>query len=374
MSDKLLIQLSTTQVQMEPGGTPYEMVATIQNNADSVDQYTLEVSGLDQEWYTAPVTSFTVFPQDREQVRISLHPPRRPDVKAGSHQFRVLVRARAGAQESADAVLELRGTAVYRIDLTPRQMSGRGEGRYQLRLFNTGDADIQLGLEGADADAALKVSFPGHDDSTVRVVSNTEIPVLVRPDKRPLVGREKAYSFSITARPLDAAGDPQTVSAQFTYRPMFASLAPLRAFGIVAVIAIALLAIVAVVVSSGFVQGAPQRVSLAMGSLKGAACNVPIVGGLCPREEPSLAAQSLPVEGPCVFEFGFKEFAQAEPKLIGDCTSNVAYDRFGNGVQYTKLGTLFWQKESNTVYFFRGDSLWAYIQGRSQLLRGSGAT
>ena len=74
-----------------------------------------------------------------------------------------------------------------------------------------------------------------------------------------------------------------------------------------------------------------------------------------------------------VAAFGFKEFADAESKLVGDCTSSVYYDHFGNGVQYTREGMLFWQKDSNTIYFYRAASVWGYIQGHSQLLYGSGA-
>jgi hypothetical protein len=50
----------------------------------------------------------------------------------------------------------------------------------------------------------------------------------------------------------------------------------------------------------------------------------------------------------------------------------VAYDDFGNGVQYSQKGVLFWLKESNTVYLFTGDSVYAYVQDKPRLLDGSG--
>ena len=49
------------------------------------------------------------------------------------------------------------------------------------------------------------------------------------------------------------------------------------------------------------------------------------------------------------------------------------YDEFGNGLQYTKKGAMFWLKASNTVYFFTGDSVYAYVQDKPHLLDGSGA-
>src|ERR1700680_1742773 len=81
----LTVELNPPRVEMEPGGAPVEVVATLQNLSNVVEQYAIEVSGLEAEWYTAPVTSVSLFPQDRDQVRITLHPPRRPGLRAGSY-------------------------------------------------------------------------------------------------------------------------------------------------------------------------------------------------------------------------------------------------------------------------------------------------
>jgi hypothetical protein len=128
------------------------------------------------------------------------------------------------------------------------------------------------------------------------------------------------------------------------------------------------------VFASGAPDAFPQRAGSAVGSVRGATCGVALIGFLCPPGTAN-AFQQLPAQDTaCQFEFGFKEFADAEPKLIGECSSPVVYDKFGNGAQYTRNGLLFWQKQSNTVYFFQGDSLWAHVQGHTQLLYGSGRT
>ena len=74
----------------------------------------------------------------------------------------------------------------------------------------------------------------------------------------------------------------------------------------------------------------------------------------------------------CDFGLGFKDFAEQDRPLVGTCISRVGYDRFGNGLQYTDRGVLFWQKESNTVFFFLADSVWTNLEGKPQLLHGSG--
>ncbi len=96
--------------------------------------------------------------------------------------------------------------------------------------------------------------------------------------------------------------------------------------------------------------------------------SVPVLGGVCPARP----SQLPPLAADCSFQFGFKEFADAEAAMVGPCTTNVVYDDYGNGLQYTKKGVLFWLKESNTVYLFTGDSVYAYVQGKPRLLDGSG--
>ena len=42
----------------------------------------MAAEGLDPEWFTAPVASVALFPQDRDQLHLSFHPPRRPNRSA----------------------------------------------------------------------------------------------------------------------------------------------------------------------------------------------------------------------------------------------------------------------------------------------------
>jgi hypothetical protein len=363
------VELAPARVEMEPGGTPIEIVATVQNLSNVVEQYAIEVSGLDSDWYTAPVTSVSLFPQDRDQVRISLHPPRRQGLRAGSYPFRVVARARNGtASQSAAGVLDVRGVAVYRIvDLAPRRLTARGKGNYRLQIANTGAADVRLALEGSDAENACTFKFPNQSEPLVAAGARGEYPVVVRPKKRPWVGPEQSYDFIITARPVDARGEPQQVSAQFTHKPLFRTLPiwPVLKWVLIALAALAVLVVL-------FVLGIPQefgrRTEIAMAQSCGTLRTVPVLGAACPGRP----SQLPPLASDCSFQFGFKEFADAESAMVGPCTTNVVYDDKGNGLQYTKNGMLYWLKDSNTVYLFTGDSVYAYVQGKPRLLDGSG--
>jgi hypothetical protein len=368
-SDRVLVELTPARLEMEPGGTSVEVVATLQNLGDVVEQYAVEVSGLDQDWYTAPVTSVSLFPRDQDQVRISLHPPRRPGVKAGSYKFRVTVRARGdSASASAEGVLDLRGFAVFKTDLSPRRLTARGQGTFRLQLTNSGTADIRLGLEGRSDEDKVRFRFPKGEEATLSAGSRLEVPVVVQPRARPWVGPDQSHDFTIAVRPVDARGEPQTQRGQFTHHPLFRSL---RVGGLLKVLAVLLVLLLLFVVafSTGFAEEFGHRTQVAAGQLCGSLYRVPVLGGACPA--PGSAPET---NAACTFTGGFKEFADAEGALVGACTSDVRYDGYGNGIQYTTKGVLFWLKASNTTYLFMNDSLYAFVQGKAKLLDGSGRT
>ncbi|HLZ29932.1 MAG TPA: hypothetical protein VKV73_21640 [Chloroflexota bacterium] len=312
----LSVELTPARAEMEPGASPVEVVLTLHNLSNVVEQYTVEVSGLEADWFTAPVISLSLFPQDRDQVRISLHAPKGPGLRAGAYPFQVTARARSGsADQSAHGVLEVRGIAIYRIvDLAPRRLTSRGPGTFHLQVANTGAADVRLGLEGRDTDDECTFSFP-KQESLVAAGARVELPVQVKPRKRPWVGPERSYDFTITAHPTDARGDSQMASAQLTYRP------PFRAFPIWPILKWLLIALALIVVVVGlYALGIPQefgrRAEVAQAQSCGSLRNVPVLGGVCPTRSSTLPQANAP----CAYEFGFKEFADAEPAMVAACT------------------------------------------------------
>ncbi|MGH2354651.1 MAG: hypothetical protein ACRDI2_16325 [Chloroflexota bacterium] len=369
MPDQVPVELNPSKIEIEPGAAPVQATVTIQNLGDVVEQYNVEVDGLDSEWFTAPVAAVGLFPGDQEQVRISFHPPKREGMRAGAYPFRVVVRGRNGIQEiGADGVLDVRGTAIFRLDMTPRRQTARGKGSYRLKVINSGGVDVELGLEARDAEEACTFAFRDEAPS-VAAGKTGEVPFTVRPKSRPWVGQERSYEFMITARPQNARGQSQSVSGQFTHRPLFRDWGWLRRTAIWTGAGLLALVLVSVVLPGAFGRELGFRAQVAWAQTCGRILfRIPVVG---PRL--NCAPGRLPTpDAQCVFERGFKIFAEADPQLVGNCTTSVVYDNFGNGLQFTDRGVLFWQKDSNTVYFFINDSVFAYLESKPQLLHGSG--
>jgi hypothetical protein len=361
------VELNPAHVEVEPGGQPAEAVVAIKNQSDIIQQYTIELTGLDIAWYTLPVTSTALFPGDRDEFRIRLHPPGQPGVGVGTRQFRVVVVARSQAGEwltegEARGELQVRGVASFRlVDIVPRTAVGRGRGTYHLQIENNGTAEVRLQLEGHDDEEACTFRFPDHAQPLVAANTTSRTQLVVTPKKRPWVGPQRTYNFTIYARPRDARGGAQTKSAAFTHKPRFQTLSIWPVLRLT-LIALATAGVLVALFRSGIPVQFKQRLDRAVTDACGELRDTPVLGAMCP----GTACEFLP-------NSGFEAVYNAQPDLIGSCTTDEMHDnQFGNGLQYTDNGVLYWVQGSNTVYFFTGHSLYVFQDGEPRLLDGPG--
>ena len=75
MPDKVEVTVEPTAFTIAPGDTT-EASATLHNLGQSVDQFTISLDGLEPDWYSLPVSSVALFPNDQDKLRIILHPPK----------------------------------------------------------------------------------------------------------------------------------------------------------------------------------------------------------------------------------------------------------------------------------------------------------
>jgi hypothetical protein len=386
------VELSPNRIEVEPGAKPVDAAVGLRNLTGVVSQYTIEIADIEQDWFTIPVPSVGLFPQDREQVRISFHPPKRGDLRAGEYPFRILVRGRGGVQEqSAEGVLDIRGFAVYRLDLMPRRMTDHDLGEFKLVISNTGTADIRVAIEARDEEDACIIKFPQGDEYAVEAGSRVTVPFLVQPKRRPWAGPDHPYNVIVTARPKEARGLPQSLTAQFVHRPHLPSWAPvwnvLKVLGIV----FAVLALVVLLVVTPIGATLLRSARIFLGPICAATLGqVPVVGrAVCSTiilqtTIPDLpnrtgqagvtgatgatAAAPPPPADPCEFSLGFKEFADAFPGVVGACAGSAQYDVFGNVYQNTGTGMLIWQKGTNRIYLLSGSRTYTYAGGQVQVI------
>jgi hypothetical protein len=353
-------------VRMEAGSPEVVVKLNIQNTTVVLDQFPIQVTGLEASWLTPPPVEVGLFPGEVRDVEFKLHPPRNTSVKTGTYTFQVHVRSRANnVAQSISGVLQVTGEPRLRVELTPRQRAGRGQATFNLNIVNGGDGDARAVLEGNDEEAACDFRFQPSEATLVAAGRSVSARVVVRARKRPWVGRDHAYNFQILAGLLDSNAQGAEATAQFTHHPYIGGWAPIIK-GLFALVALVIVGVALRVIS--LTNLPPQlagHVKVSLAQTLGNTCTVQQLLEFCSVErfaaEPSMTLD-------CTFDQPFEEFVGAQAALIGECRSESAYDGFGNGLQYSANGVLFWQKDSNTVYFFTGPRVYAYLAGKSELL------
>jgi len=99
MSERIDVTLPTATYAVAAGES-VEAMATLRNTGQTVDQFTLSIEGLEPDWYTLPVSSMALFPNDRDDIKIILHPPKTAQAMADSYPFQIKVTS----QESPDDI------------------------------------------------------------------------------------------------------------------------------------------------------------------------------------------------------------------------------------------------------------------------------
>ncbi|MCL5109902.1 MAG: hypothetical protein M1401_13760 [Chloroflexi bacterium] len=359
MPEAIRISLQPAEVNLQAGGETAELVASVHNTGEVLDQYDVAIEGLEHAWYTVHTPSVGLFPGDHSEVRVSLHPPKRSDIRAGDYPFLV----KATSQASRDRVGSARGTlkiqpfAVFKAEMAPQRVTGRRGGSYRLMLSNSGTVDLTLDLKAADREGTCSFSY---SPETVLVGPGEKktAGLHIAPHRGWLVGPVKGYDFTVTVSPQGARGDVRTVNGTFVHRPFLASWRPLTGL-LRTVVVLALLATGSVYALN--LAGGPTGAQLGLARLFGQLTGQGIPSPSLPSPA---AATATAAPGQLVFLAGFKEMYGANAKLVGEPIENVLYDTAGNAHQSTTKGVLLWYKATNSVFFVTGEGVYAYRQGQ----------
>ena len=201
MSALIRVVLSHKEIQIEPGQKG-ELLATIQNLGEIVDQYSVEVEGLDKSWFTISPEEISLFPQDQGRVRVSLHPPAGSESKGGNYDFTVRVTSREVPVErtSVQVTLAILPITGFELAMSPERMSTTKEGLFGVRLINTGNVDLTMDFEATDPEIGCDYRFePGR--VSVSAGGSVQVSLAVVPKKRPPRGGTKRYDFTVKATP-----------------------------------------------------------------------------------------------------------------------------------------------------------------------------
>jgi hypothetical protein len=219
VSDKIGVTLSSNALEVNAGDS-VEFTATIHNRSQIVDQFTTEIEGIAPAWYDLSVTSVSLFPGDRDEVKITIHPPKTAETKAGS--YRLTVKAVSGAAPEeftvAEASVLVRTFIELSVEMSPTRVVGQS-GTYVITLNNRGNAEVTQSFEASDAEEALNYSFKPQEVK-VPAGGSATVELYARLKKKPKVEGEKEYPFQVVVKPSGAdrfSPEAKTINGQLVY-------------------------------------------------------------------------------------------------------------------------------------------------------------
>src|SRR5207302_5886112 len=127
MADSIRVTLTPDRMTVQPDSEPLESMITIQNAGATVDQYAVELDQLPTTWYTLSNTSVALFPQDKEEAKLLIHPTKGGGTKAGTYPFTVTVLSRADPTQTtrAEGTLLIGAVAAFDMAMSPTKVTGR---------------------------------------------------------------------------------------------------------------------------------------------------------------------------------------------------------------------------------------------------------
>ena len=379
MADAIRVTLNPEKLTVQPDGDPVESSITIQNNGTTVDQYAVELDQLPTTWYTLSNTSVALFPQDKEEAKLVVHPPKGAAAKAGSYPFNVTVLSRADSSQTTrvDGVLQIGTVGAFDMVISPSKQTGR-QGKYMLHLNNGGNADLDVNLEATDAAGVGRYTLQP-PQLLLAAGQRINVPLLMRPRRSWLVGPKKTVEFQVKATP--NRGNQKTVTAQLVHKPMFRSWRPLR--NVLLFLLLVAAVISAIVLASRHNLGndatswKDNAISYGCDHLNllcdQRAATATAIPAIIPTTVPTARPTPKPTPKPVryyPFVGAFLKFHKQAPTLVGN---GLEFESTNSRVasQRTTTGTLlFDRKDGHTFLVANNHTIWLFSKGVIQVVRG----
>ncbi len=227
MANGIRVSLTPETLHAPLDGSPVEAVIVMQNTGTDVDQYAVELDGLPSAWYSLVNPAVAMFPQDKEEARLIVRPPKGGNVTAGAYPFRVAVVSRKDNAETSrvEGVLRIGAVSVFDAEIAPRKVVATWWGRFNIVLRNSGNVDLDLALEGSDPEDACRYTFRP-EAPLLSAGERATVRARVRRRGLHLVGYRKQFDVKFAAQP--STGQPRTVHAQYVHTPLFRTWRPVR--------------------------------------------------------------------------------------------------------------------------------------------------
>jgi plastocyanin len=223
---KILVSLSVADIVIEPGSTA-QLIVSMTNRQDEPDRLSIEVEGIDVEWYAIPVPAVNVAPGATVTERILFKVARNSANRAGAYPFLVRVQAQeTGEVGVAQAALIVKPFSFLEVELDPKRAVAtffHPLNDFDVTVSNQGNAEETLDLGAFDPDDGCAYEFDT-DRITLKPGQWTAVPMALRPKVSSILGGVRLYGFTITARSVNDSYVSASVHGQIEKQALISPL------------------------------------------------------------------------------------------------------------------------------------------------------
>ena len=225
--EKIKVSLSATDITLEAGQVA-QVVITMHNHQADTDRLTIEVEGIDVEWYAIPVAAVNVAAGGHVSERLLFKVARQSANLAGSYPFLVRVQAmETGEVGVAQATLTLKPFHVINVEIDPKKAIStffNALNDFEVTVSNQGNDELELKLFATDPDDGCAFEYDV-DHLTLRPGQTEVVPLAVRPKVSTIVGGTRLYQFTASVRSIQETYVSAQIQGQVERRALFTPLA-----------------------------------------------------------------------------------------------------------------------------------------------------
>jgi uncharacterized membrane protein len=233
-SKPLTLLLGISEVKVVAGDEPATIAATVSNNGSEIDQYAMTIAPLDPSWYTIDPESFRLFPGDKADITLKLHPPLDVNTRSGRYPFTVqasslnkpelVSEASALVDVEAEGVdLILQPSSVQLSAEKPVSVSavvtntGAKIDQYTLEIDGVGSEWYKLGfqqislLSGESKQVPVKLQPP---EGGINAAQRIDFVVRARSRTHPNLVREAEGTLEVLVDPVSIKIEPAEVTVK----------------------------------------------------------------------------------------------------------------------------------------------------------------
>ncbi len=226
MPNKTEVIVTPKSLVTRPGETAEAKVA-LHNLGQSIDQLNVGIEGLDNGWYSLPVSSVALFPNDKDELKIVFNPPKDTKIKAGSYPFRIKVSSQANPDETSivEAAIAIQTIPDLEMSLSPQSIKGR-RGLYKIDVNNVWDNEVQLKFHISDTSSALRETVQP-EVIKVPAKSRAQATLEVSLGWLSFFGGDKEFTFQVLAT-LPDAEEGKTIEGKLVRTAWYRMLSQIR--------------------------------------------------------------------------------------------------------------------------------------------------